>query len=1103
MSSGNFQLGIRLTATGSDEVGREAKQASGQIDLIGKSAAAASNAGSAMMNTLKGAVVSLGAALTVREFVGWMQEAINAGDEMKVFSQKTGVAVSEVAGLQLAFKQGGVEGDALTGALGKLSKQMVAGNDAFDALGVKTRNADGSLRTVKDVLYDVADATAKMGDGAAKSALLQEILGKTAADLIPTLNDGSKGLRDMADMADKLGLSMSGEAADAADKFNDTLELVGMGVQGVARQTMAQLLPTLNSLAGAFLETVTSGDRLRAISDSLAAALKLLFSAGVVIVEVFSTVGKTIGAAGAQLVAVMQGDFKGAMNAGKEWAKDIKTSWSDSAATISKAWSDSGDTTVAALAGVVKAQKVLGVQTAEQKKAHEQAAAAAQKYSDELDKLTFSMRAESAGLSGDFFAKWQKYNDLHKTGRISVAELEAAQARLLKQQPFMVDAVKEQNKFDEERLKVSGALVLAELKEADTIADLVKKQEAHNATIGKTTEQLAKLEAQKLDDALATAQQRLQDELKAPRDAAVLDALTLQVEELRKLKKLKEEGVIQQATVDTAKAAAAEWQKTSDSIGQGLTDSLYRAFESGKGFFSTLWDGIKNTFKTTVLKLLIQGPSGTGGIAGSLLSMIGLGSSTASAAGMSGGIGGMLGGLGGLAGIGASLGAFGTAAGYGVSALFGGTGLTALSGGASMVAAGSAASGLGMMAGVLGPIALGVGAIMAILKSDTSGTPHSGGTAYADRFGSGLTDGTDINFDTEKSYNSKVQASVLQTSKSVADILNAFSSVTGAGNFRVSTGFQDDTSKDGAWGGLAISKDGQKVLDWRDTQTSRWAPKEFADGEQGWKDYMSAIAASTRDAIGTIGLPEWAKATLAGAQTLEELAAAADSIKATEAAIKAVGAEFGPLGGVFGKLSGLSSDATLQLANFAGGLDQFVAKTRAYVDAYYSDGEKASLQASSIRAALDAAGFTGDLTTKDQFRALVDARAGDIDTEAGRKQLAALLDVATNFASLADYIEKNGGSLNELAGQAPQVTLLQGLQDKSAQSVDYQQQAVDGILTLDATFINVGGQITSGLQAVQASLEAGLAAVADATQSTVRQLQRWDDGGALMTTAAA
>jgi molecular chaperone GrpE (heat shock protein) len=62
------------------------------------------------------------------------------------------------------------------------------------------------------------------------------------------------------------------------------------------------------------------------------------------------------------------------------------------------------------------------------------------------------------------------------------------------------------------------------------------------------------------------------------------------------------DGANREAAADTAK----HWEKISDDIERSLTDSLYRGFESGKGFGQSFVDAIQNTLKTTVLKMVIQ-----------------------------------------------------------------------------------------------------------------------------------------------------------------------------------------------------------------------------------------------------------------------------------------------------------------------------------------------------------------------------------------------------------------------------------------------------------------------------------------------------------------
>ena len=151
--------------------------------------------------------------------------------------------------MQLAFDLGGAGGDVFAKSMVKLSVAIVDGNKGLSALGIKTKDVNGGLLSNKEVLYSVADAFAKMENGAQKTKLAVEIFSKTGADMIPLLNGGAEGFRQMDEMAQKLGLTMSDETAKSAEAFNDNLDLLSMGSQGVARGIAAELLPTLTSPA--------------------------------------------------------------------------------------------------------------------------------------------------------------------------------------------------------------------------------------------------------------------------------------------------------------------------------------------------------------------------------------------------------------------------------------------------------------------------------------------------------------------------------------------------------------------------------------------------------------------------------------------------------------------------------------------------------------------------------------------------------------------------------------------------------------------------------------------------------------------------------------
>jgi hypothetical protein len=305
---------------------------------------------------LNGALAGLGLGLSAAGLMGWVKSAINAADETSKLAQRMGVTADQVAGLKLSFELGGSSAEGMMTAVSRLSRGMGEGSKALDAMGINAKNADGTLRGTRDVLGEVADKFAGYEDGAAKSALAQELFGRTGAELLPVLNAGSQGLDDMDAMAKKLGLTISAETGKKAEQFNDTLDLMGRAGQGVATQMAAELLPTLNGMAGALFGTVTEGERMARVAAVLGAGLKSLFTVGAIGVEVFNTLGKAIGATVGAIVSVAQGEFRQASRILEEGGRDIAAGWGDTVRTIEDAWNGAGAAAVSTLASIGRAQ---------------------------------------------------------------------------------------------------------------------------------------------------------------------------------------------------------------------------------------------------------------------------------------------------------------------------------------------------------------------------------------------------------------------------------------------------------------------------------------------------------------------------------------------------------------------------------------------------------------------------------------------------------------------------------------------------------------------------------------------------------------------------
>ena len=202
-------------------------------------------------------VVGAGIALAIRG-------QLTAADELGKSAQALGVPVEALSQLQHAASMSGASLAGLETGLRRLSANMVDFPDKFADLGIAVRDANGEIRPTSDVMADLADVMESMPDGAEKTALAMDLMGRSGAELIPMLNGGAAGLREMMEEADRLGLTITEDTALAAAEFNDNLARLGGQMQGVVRIITAELVPILVRISDA---VVVAAQKFAGLSD--------------------------------------------------------------------------------------------------------------------------------------------------------------------------------------------------------------------------------------------------------------------------------------------------------------------------------------------------------------------------------------------------------------------------------------------------------------------------------------------------------------------------------------------------------------------------------------------------------------------------------------------------------------------------------------------------------------------------------------------------------------------------------------------------------------------------------------------------------------------
>lgn len=338
------------------------KDVGGKIEGVGRSLTGVSAAAA-------GVVAGLGAAA---------YKAGQAADDLNTLSKVTGIGTEELQKYGYAADLVDVSVEAIAKSNKKLTKNAYeAANgsktqaEAFKAIGVSVTDANGNLRDSEAIFQDVITNLGKMTNETERDALAQQLMGKSAAELNPLIEDGGETYKMVADTLKQYDLDfVDQETLDKANQFNDqldTMKLIGqVAIANVSSQLAGYLAPTLEKvvdLVGRFANWLSELDPavltvVGAIASFIAILAPLLIGIGKVATGISSIIN-LVNLVGGATTALSLGPMVGIVAAiaaviaigvllYKNWDKikaaaqalgaKIKSVWNDIKTATANAW---------------------------------------------------------------------------------------------------------------------------------------------------------------------------------------------------------------------------------------------------------------------------------------------------------------------------------------------------------------------------------------------------------------------------------------------------------------------------------------------------------------------------------------------------------------------------------------------------------------------------------------------------------------------------------------------------------------------------------------------------------------------------------------------
>lgn len=241
---------------------KEIKKLKASTSVLGQASQKMADFGSAVTKageSLRG--ISMVAGAVDVALAGLTVKAGQSADDLNTLAKVTGIGTDQLQKYKLSADLMDVSVESIAKSQQKLKKNMLGALDGtneqaqyFEQLGINITNTDGSLRNASDVFDDTIEALGKMENETERDAIAMALMGKSANELNPLIEDGGETYKKVADIMASNGLDIvDQDTLDKANQFNDaldTIKLTGMAtLSTVGTQLAGYLAPAMEKIS--------------------------------------------------------------------------------------------------------------------------------------------------------------------------------------------------------------------------------------------------------------------------------------------------------------------------------------------------------------------------------------------------------------------------------------------------------------------------------------------------------------------------------------------------------------------------------------------------------------------------------------------------------------------------------------------------------------------------------------------------------------------------------------------------------------------------------------------------------------------------------------
>ena len=231
--AGTAKSAFGLLTGNYNELGNMLGQLPGPVGIVGK--AIGDSLGAAMDETVKYTEAMRKASVTTGASVSFISQFTEAADDQFISQEKVTTALGKFSkGL------GGVQD--MEGGFTQSGKGVA---QVLDDMGIKATDSTGKMLPMEALIPQLADKFQAMGPGVKATALAVQLFGKSGADLLPVLLQGSAAMKASMDAAAAMGLSIDKNAVTAVTRLKKAQDELADSSTAMGRKISLAVIPAL------------------------------------------------------------------------------------------------------------------------------------------------------------------------------------------------------------------------------------------------------------------------------------------------------------------------------------------------------------------------------------------------------------------------------------------------------------------------------------------------------------------------------------------------------------------------------------------------------------------------------------------------------------------------------------------------------------------------------------------------------------------------------------------------------------------------------------------------------------------------------------------